>query len=140
MTPERSQELVALFPDLFSDVYHKLPYAMFGFECGDGWFELLKDLILDLKQIVPIWKEGDEYHYNVAQVKEKYGTLRFYMNFETEAMTHLIREAEKRSAQACEECGDSGELWQKGMWIYTRCEKCWNRENGPLKLSQFPSS
>ena len=62
-------------------------------------------------------------HPCASQVKEKFGTLRFYMTTETEEMSALIREAEERSAVTCEECGSPGTC-RDGGWILTLCDKC----------------
>ena len=42
------------------------------FECGNGWYPLIKDLITDLIELG--WDK------QTCQVKEKFGALRFYIN------------------------------------------------------------
>jgi hypothetical protein len=62
-----------------------------------------------------------------SQVKEKFGTLRFYMTHSTEEMSTIIQEAEKKSAKTCETCGKAGKL--RGYnWYYNRCAPCWKKE------------
>lgn len=56
-----------------------------------------------------------------SQVKEKFGTLRFYMSSETEEMSEAIEEAEEESARTCETCGRGGRLRPKLGWIQTLC-------------------
>lgn len=58
-----------------------------------------------------------------SQVKEKYGTLRFYMTSELPGMHEHIMEAERKSAETCEVCGAPGKVIDGG-WIATRCEDC----------------
>lgn len=58
-----------------------------------------------------------------SQVKEKFGTLSFYMTSATEEMWKLISEAEKKSGEICEDCGAPGEL-RPGGWIRTLCNDC----------------
>jgi len=56
-----------------------------------------------------------------TQVKEKYGTLRFYTAGGDDFTDGLIRMAEAISGITCEECGAPGKL--KGdYWVYTACE------------------
>ena len=62
-------------------------------------------------------------HPRASQVKEKYGTLRFYMSSGNEEIWNLIEEAEKKSAETCEGCGVPGELRQ-GSWSGTSCDNC----------------
>ena len=59
---------------------------------------------------------------SAVQVKEKMGTLRFYMSAETEAIREAIEEAQARSEIICEVCGAPGEL-RGEKWVYTLCEE-----------------
>ena len=58
----------------------------------------------------------------VVQVKEKFGTLRFYVNGATETQYNYISFAESMSACTCETCGKPGKRLGGG-WIYTSCEE-----------------
>ena len=60
--------------------------------------------------------------YAVSQIKEKYGTLRFYMNFETSEMSEITSMAETLSEVTCEQCGQIGRLRGKG-WYYVSCNE-----------------
>jgi hypothetical protein len=91
-----------------------------GFSCGDGWFNLLWELSQALEAEIVKFPKGQR--PCAVQVKEKYGTLRFYMTGENEAMTAAIRHAEKRSAIECETCGAAGEV-SGGGWITVDCER-----------------
>ena len=63
-----------------------------------------------------------------SQVKEKYGTLRFYMTTSSDEMEKLIDVAEKLSETTCELCGMPGSLRDDCGWYKTRCDSCWNKE------------
>lgn len=63
-------------------------------------------------------------HPRAAQVKEKFGTLRFYMDYDTEEMRVLVREAEDKSATICESCGSSEGARTGQGWIKTLCSPC----------------
>jgi len=58
----------------------------------------------------------------VAQVKEKFGTLRFYYDGGDEYISGLVRMAESMSGVTCEECGAPGTT-NGGGWVRTLCEK-----------------
>ena len=64
-----------------------------------------------------------------VQVKEKFGTLRFYLSGYPEndvlcaKVETLISFAEDMSAVTCEECGAPGES-SNSAWITTRCSNC----------------
>lgn len=86
-----------------------------------GWYPILIELDQALAAIDP--------GYEVHQVKEKFGTLRYYFRTEradTEGrMDTLVREAEKRCETTCELCGDPGVLHARSNgWLKTVCPSC----------------
>ena len=60
--------------------------------------------------------------FSVAQVKEKFGTLRYYTSGSNDKIRQLIHDAEERSAETCEVCGKPGKLITGG-WLKTLCTK-----------------
>ncbi len=57
----------------------------------------------------------------VDQVKEKFGTLRFYYHGGDDTIDGMVRMAESMSAFTCEKCGAPGKMRGRG-WIYTACD------------------
>lgn len=84
------------------------------FECGNGWFPLIKDLITDLIELG--WNK------QTCQVKEKFGALRFYINTGSDEIFKKIHSYENQSYEICETCGEKGELRLVG-WYKTLCNK-----------------
>ena len=80
---------------------------------GPGWGKLL-DEVYDRLEKFP-----DAY---VAEVKEKWGTLRIYVYGVDEDTLEFIDEIEERSGTICEVCGEPGKL-RDGGWIVCRCDK-----------------
>ena len=60
-----------------------------------------------------------------VQVKEKYGTLRFYCGG-TETIQKYICLAERLSSVTCEDCGEPGKRNDSG-WLRTQCDACRNK-------------
>lgn len=86
-------------------------------ECGDGWLEMIKDLINEL--IAAGWDK------EICQIKEKFGGLRFYINGASEEVHNIIHKYEKLSYTICENCGSKeAKLEQDKYWWSTRCIKC----------------
>jgi hypothetical protein len=85
--------------------------CMFG--VGEGWFELLKNLIDELISL------GWDRH--MLQSKEKFGGLNFYIKEPTPEMYDLIIIYERLSYEICEVCGDKGGRRNDG-WIKTLCD------------------
>ncbi len=56
-----------------------------------------------------------------VQVKEKFGTLRFYVDRGNDRIYNLINFAEAMSSRTCEECGAVGKE-RYGGWIRTLCD------------------
>lgn len=121
MKRELDEALVKDFPMLYRDRYADMrTTAMcWGFECGDGWEPLIRDLSAKITRLAKL--EGIEVH--ASQIKEKYGTLRFYTTNSSDLIEDIIAYAEHRSAYICEVCGKDGELNDSG-WLSVRCEEC----------------
>ena len=111
MSPELQKELIEKYPKLFSNE------QFWGFECGDGWYDLLDYLCGSLIT----YTYGDEEIY-VDQVKEKFGRLRFYLSKEDDVMHGMVSMAEHMSGQICEVCGNRGKT-RDGSWFVTLCDK-----------------
>ena len=126
MSPELTQKLLDVAPNFYLGRHKPLTENLmaFGFECGDGWFELLYDASEALESYVS-WRFADlpaDERPMALQVKEKYGTLRFYTTFDDYTIHAITQYAEHRSEHTCETCGDYGRRRGKG-WVYTACDE-----------------
>ena len=81
---------------------------------GRGWWPLLDKLHAGLMQVDP--------GYSVVQVKEKFGTLRIYLDGISRASQDLVFACETESGHVCEICGEPGVLLRDGWW-HTLCDK-----------------
>jgi hypothetical protein len=96
-----------------------------GFECGDGWYNILNSLMGNIQGHID-WKNKKEEvvpQVILDQVKEKFGTLRFYYTGGDDYIRGLVSMAESMSAITCESCGNPGKQTHGG-WIKTICEPC----------------
>jgi hypothetical protein len=122
MNAENTKALVKSFPVLYcgADRPRSTDSApRFFFECKDGWFNLIFRLSEKLERSARrCGAAPDSTDWPRAlQVKEKYGTLRFYAMPATDEFSRLIDEAEKQSARICELCGGAGEAPRKGTLV-----------------------
>jgi hypothetical protein len=86
-------------------------------QCGPGWSPILARLNDRLEAIAP--------DYQVLQIKEKFGTLRFYLgNGYHQLGEAAVAEAEGESARTCELCGNPGRLRVRNSWYRTVCDDC----------------
>ena len=57
------------------------------------------------------------------QIKEKFGSLRFYTGGLIKGGNEIISKYEYKSLETCEVCGDVGDLCIRGNWYRTLCDK-----------------
>ena len=101
----------------------------YGIECNDGWKDIIRNTDDKLKFIDP--------EYTIAQIKEKFGGLRYYYDhsFESyddircEIMDDIIRSAEHEASRTCELCGankpsDEVEIRVHKYWYFGYCKTC----------------
>jgi hypothetical protein len=134
MNDDLDKQLCESYPKLFKHVK--------GTDHSDGWFNLVDAACRRIQHHVD-WKrktepfagmsdeEFDEIHQPVvAQVKEKFGGLRFYVDSCDDYTRGVVDMAESMSYRTCEYCGSTGHKTGTG-WIKTLCESCdKERKNG----------
>ena len=107
-----------------------------GFEIGPGWFDILNELCEQYQAIMDV----TGIKINFQQIKEKYGSARFYISYDCsnhklandeqcstwgDIIHQLESAAEDKTDHICEECGVYYEKKaNEGGWIYGTCEKC----------------
>ena len=124
MSPELTKQLYDKFPELFKekDLPPDKSNMRFGFECSDGWY----NIIFTLCSLIQIHQKSQKADYKpvvVQQVKEKFGTLRFYYYGGDDTVFGMVAYAEAISGMTCEVCGDNGTTYRKRSWVKTVCSK-----------------
>jgi hypothetical protein len=124
MNKALEQKLVERWPTWFNikgDIRHTaMPW---GFTHDDGWFDIVWRLCEDLEPLVTEMGQAGGRQFEVLQVKEKFGGLRFYVNCrKEEAIRQRIGAAAQESFRTCEVCGHPGTL-REGDWIKTLCDE-----------------
>ena len=96
-------------------------------QCGPGWYPILARIEKQLRQIDP--------DYQVLQIKEKFGTLRFYLAWQYDELGKAaVAEAEAEAARTYELCGSPGRLRIRNSWLRTVCNDCGQSEDGYEEL------
>lgn len=132
MNPALDRALCDRYPKLFALRRDATSCMSEGFACREGWYHLLDGLCSQLQH------ETDQLGASqlaVTQVKQKFGTLRFYVSpAATPRQRGMIELAYTLSARICEICGAPGQ-WRgaeeaaRGGYIATRCDA--HRETPP---------
>jgi len=146
MKLELEQQLVKTYPEIFSQGDSNQTLMAFGMECGDGWFDLIdticKAIQNQTEHVNLLWPKV-KFGVVAVQVKEKYGTLRFYNEFiyadgleehDRDRLDNYINQvngmvsfAEFMSGRICEVCGQKGTL-DGGSFPRCRCKECEYKE------------
>lgn len=128
MKKELDERLIKAFPNLYrqrgDDM--RVTAMCWGFEIGDGWFDIIWSLSEKLEDEILKIPEPERKSVCASQVKEKYGTLRFHMTRETDEMSKLIGEACQKTHTTCEDCGQQGKVRDPDGWVTVRCNDCYN--------------
>ena len=102
MSPARERQLVNAAPLLYRD-YGGDPMRTcmaWGFECGDGWFDVLLDGSVKLEWLiegmVAAGTPTDQLPV-AAQVKSKFGSLCFYIDNPTTDTRVVVADMERRT-------------------------------------------
>jgi len=118
------------------------PYSLmkYGFTVDGGWFSILWDLCTQIKTIL-LNRGAPLDCYEVIQVKEKFGGLRWYYDLNLldeelkatlwKEIVPLVREAERKSYKTCETCGSTDNTVKtqprpQGAWTLTKCKECFD--------------
>lgn len=91
------------------------PYQAYGIECGYGWYKLF----------LPLIEACRKKNVKIAQVKEKFGMLRFYASTNDPELCQMIEDAENQSALTCAGCGAPTKKFRS---LCKPCEKRWQDE------------
>jgi hypothetical protein len=122
MREELDNQLSESYPKLFINRYGNIQETAmcWGFDCGDGWFDLIDTLCDNIQRYLDQNKNVPQ--VVVEQVKEKFGTLRFYVEGGDQMTNGMIWFAESMSGRLCETCGKPGKIRGKS-WYYTACDE-----------------
>lgn len=117
------------FPKLYTECGENEPFTLFGFECDDGWFRLLLWLSEYIQNHIDQynkWAEKYPEQYKsvtqvkVLQVKEKFGTLRYYYRGGNDKISAVVEFAEFISGNICESTGKTDNIGRNSKgWIKT---------------------
>lgn len=92
-------------------------------ECRSGWLNIINDCYDELLSVDP--------DVSIGQIKEKFGTLRFYFHTDKDLwneMHDIVAKYEGFSAITCEICSEPGDLvTRNGYWYKTLCKECFEK-------------
>ena len=126
---ERNKQLIEKYPFLLPrnrwtdkvDENYNYEYTELD-AMPDGWRKAFgEQMCQEIKD--ELVKASALERYRIMQIKEKYGTLRWYDNFNTQKGYDIIHKYEALSARTCIQCGKPATRITTG-WIAPYCDEC----------------
>lgn len=132
--------LAAKYPRLFQNLESMSIYV------EPGWYSLIDETLARIDRLL----DGDHAsRFSLVQAKEKFGSLRFYYDYEdientgpermshrAEGLARIVREAEAESRKTCQVCGKPGRLAVRSGTYITTCGCPWPGQD-PFTEDEF---
>lgn len=124
MSPENTLKLLAAYPLLYRELRE------WGFECGDGWFDLVWQVSAEIEAAA---SQGDisktaEAWPKVGVLKQKFGALRVQFHGRvSDAIQVVVAKAYEQSMTTCELCGAPAQCDSErelARWVEALCDTC----------------
>lgn len=131
MKLENSKKLFHEFPEIFNTEIDSL-----GFECQDGWFNLLYTLAGDVQEHIN--ESIGKTDFSIIRVRQIMGCMRINAIGGDEITRNMLHAAEERSQSICELDGRPAEgLYVCApIWFRFLCEKC-ARLHGCMTIEDY---
>lgn len=123
------------FGNYLAERYQNIFSKPLWVECNEGWHPIIDDLSKEVSEIAKKFPAiNGENRINVVQIKEKFGGLRYYVDYysmsddDIQQIEYVIRNAEMKTFIICEDCGGNGEkVSPRRYWMKTLCPNCQNK-------------
>ena len=130
MNRMKERELIAKYPKIFRqrDLQPSETAMCWGLECSEFWFPIIDRLCAKIQAYVDDKYSKllhDAVQIEATQVKEKFGSLRFYYEPYDQQVEEFILEAEIETEKTCCRCGTMENVkMTKSGWVQPLCPKC----------------
>jgi hypothetical protein len=128
MDQELQNKLYEKYPKLFKqkDLPMDQTCMNWGICTENGWYWLIDNLCSCIQDYIDVNKKKQ---VEIVQLKEKFGSMRFYTNHSDDLISGMIWLAEHYSWNICEKCGSTNDITHTKGWIKTLCKKCAEKKN-----------
>lgn len=137
----KNKKLVGKYPFLLPrDIFTYEPLEDYDYswteldDMPDGWRKAFGEQMCEEIQQELILSDIKD--YRILQIKEKFGTLRWYGSVETNRLLDVINKYEKLSRVTCIKCGRPATKISQG-WISPFCDRCAKKMKKKFRNIQF---
>lgn len=116
------------FGKYLADTYPNIFTEPLWISCNEGWHDLIDDLSRKISEAADRFPHRS---VTVVQIKEKFGGLRYYLNYEDmnddsiHVIEKIVRDTESKSYKICEDCSGEADICSpKHYWMKTLCMNC----------------
>jgi len=129
MKKELQDKLFSKYPKIFKqkDLSIKDTCMAWGIMCNDGWYFIIDELCDFIQGYIDCRNRLDDETFpqlEATQVKEKFGSLRFYYIGGDDTLQGAVHFVENLTNCICEDCGSTEDVKQTKGWIITLCKVC----------------
>ena len=89
-----------------------------------GWRRAFgEEMCAELDGEIKTWPQDMQDEFRIFQIKEKWGSLRFYTNYTSKEFKRILRKYKNLSETTCINCGEPAK-WISRDWISPYCDIC----------------
>lgn len=128
MDEKLEKQLYGKYPKLFrqKDLSMRETCMNWGVCTGNGWYFLIDNLCSCIQSYIDA---NNKPQVEIVQLKEKFGSMRFYTDGADELVQGMIWLAEHQSYYICESCGSIIDVIHTKGYIQTLCKSCIKKGN-----------
>lgn len=98
-------------------------------ETPAGWNRLLLQCAKEMEKTISQLPKSKHHLFGAAQIKEKFGGLRWYTDNWHDSFEEIIKKYETLSYRTCEVCGKDAKTKNEKGWVVTVCKDHENHED-----------
>lgn len=98
----------------------------------EGWYKAFGlEMFEEINEALKKYPQGARDDFKILDIKEKFGTLRFYTNWSTKEINQIKKTYEELSAVTCIDCGRPATRFSTS-WIAPFCTWCAPEDSTPI--------
>lgn len=124
------KKLFKKYPKIFKQTNSLITQSCMGFgvETPSSWYWIIDNLCNSIQTYINNNKHLKIEQLQFTQLKEKFGTGRFYYQGGDRKIDGMIQLAENMTSSICACCGSINDIKETQGWISFLCSNCFNKK------------